>query len=212
MLVAKHGGRNRVVAASSLVGRKFPPSRTSPSSRIVRLLLDSLAIRDPETARHCQRVSQYSTLLAKQLGLGENEIWIAEVGALLHDIGKMGLPDRVLQKRSTLDPSERELVNLSLDTSYDIARNAFGDGPVSEAVRGSRVWYQDASRFNGGRLPIAARIVAIADAYDAMISPHSYREGFSREQAIEELERCSGTQFDGELVRHFNAMVNVREG
>lgn len=207
MLVAKHGGRNRVVAASAISGARSAEARLSPTSRVVRLLLDSLAIRDPQTARHSQRVSQYSTLLAKEVGLGDNEIWITEIGGLLHDLGKMGLPDAVLQKPDKLSPTERDLVTLSLASSHDIVRNAFGDGPLSETVRCSRVWFRDGEREKGGRLPVSARIVAIADAFDAMTNSQAYRPSLPRSAAAAELLRCSGTQFDGELVRRFNDML-----
>lgn len=207
MLVAKHAGRNRVVAASSLVGHRERDGRITANSRVVRLLLDSLALRDPPTFSHCHRVAQYSTMLAKHIGLGENEVWVAEVAGLLHDIGKIGLPDSVLRKPTSLDENEKKLVTMTLASSYDIARSAFGDGPVAETIRTSRVWLQDAANEHDGRLPIPGRIVSIADAFDSMTSQSLYRRGVSRDAAFAELHRCAGAQFDGDLVKEFRALL-----
>lgn len=206
MLAAKQGGRNRTVPASDLNGRLEASQRIAPGSRVVRVLLDSLALRDAATYKHSHRVAQLATLLAKQVGLGENELWIAEVAGLLHDIGKIGLPDSVLQKADRLTPEERRQVDLALKSSSDVVRSAFGDGPLAEAVESSRVWVKDAGR-EGRRLPISARIVAIADAFDSMTSPWAYRPALSRSAAIAELARNAGTQFDADLVREFRAIA-----
>jgi hypothetical protein len=96
----------------------------------------------------------------------------------------------------------------SLASSHDFVRNAFGDGPLSETIRCCRIWFRDAQE--GKRLPMAARIVAIADAYDSMTSPHTYREPLTRAEASAELLRCAGEQFDGELVREFSAMLDTQ--
>lgn len=207
MLVAKYGGRNRVTRASALSGKSVAESRVSPSSRVVRVLLDSLALRDPATHQHSHRVAQFATLLAKHVGLSENEVWIAEVAGLLHDIGKLGLPNSVLQKADKLDERERELVHKSLETSYDIARSAFGEGPLAETIKASRMWIRDAAEQGDGRLPISARILAIADAFDAMTSAAPYRPPLSRAAAIAELNRFAGVQFDSDLVREFVGLV-----
>jgi diguanylate cyclase (GGDEF)-like protein len=203
ILMAKHGGRNRVVPASALTGYKAKGDQITGSNRVVRLLLDSLGIRDPATAKHSQRVAQYATLLSKRVGLSDNEVWIAETGGLLHDIGKMGVPNAILQKSAPLDDTERKVLELSLQSSYDIVRSAFGEGPLAETVRTCRLRHSDTAHGNGTRAPVSGRIVAIADAFDAMISPAPYRPSLTREEALAELKRCAGTQFDADLVGEF---------
>ena len=207
LMVAKHSGRNSVVSAHAIARDKSASNRLDSCNPVIRSLLDSLSVRDRAISEHCERVSAYSARLARRLGLHANEVWTAEMAGLLHDVGKIGVPDNVLNKPGVLDPEERDLVRWSLESSYDIVRSAFGEGPLAQTVRDSRRWFRDFADSPRNQQPISGQIVAIADAYDSMTSPAPYRKSRTGEQALEELNRCAGTQFDAELVDHFSAVV-----
>lgn len=172
----------------------------------LKALAEATDARDTYTRGHSERVAQYAVLIAKQLSLSNNEIGALEQAALLHDIGKIAVPDHILHKTEGLDEndwsimkkhpeySQRILSNLSFLSQtlpiilyhhkrFDNKGYPFGDEAVSK--------------------PLAAEILAVADAFDAMTSDRPYRNKLSLGQALEELEKCSGTQFDPEVVKAF---------
>lgn len=208
LLAAKNGGRDRVVAASGLSGDQSSVGAISESHGLVRMLLHTLSIRDPATAEHCRRAAHYSSLLAKQSGMHENEVWVVSTAALLHDIGKLGLPDSILHKPGKLDEVERNIVERCLESGHDTVRAAFGVGPLSEALLGARSWRRDVAQVGNGRAPMSGRIVAIADAYDAMVAPSVYRKPLSRRAAVSELERCASDPVDERLIRELSRCID----
>lgn len=140
------------------------------------------------------------------MGLPEADLYQLEVAALLHDIGKIGIPDSILKKEGKLTDSERALMNKHPEYSWSILRLFSGLEEASlyalhhhENVDGSGY----PAGLQGQDIPLASRIVAVIDAYDAMVSNRCYRKGLPHEEAIRRLLASSGTQFDSEVVQTF---------
>ncbi|HEX7239458.1 MAG TPA: HD domain-containing phosphohydrolase, partial [Longimicrobiaceae bacterium] len=131
--------------------------------------------------------------------------------ALLHDVGKIGVSDGVLNKPGPLLPEERELMRAHVRVGYDLLSNVPALRAVAEVVLHHHEWY-DGSGYpdglKGEEIPVAARIVAAVDAYCAMVTRRSYKEAYTEEHARSELERCAGSQFDPRVVRTLLAVLD----
>lgn len=169
-------------------------------------LANALDARDRYTSGHSGRVSQYSSATAAAMGLRKEHVDQIRIGAQLHDIGKIGIPDSVLQKPGRLTAEEFALVQEHPVIGRRILEGVEGLASYLDAVElHHENW--DGSGYprgqSGEETPIDARIIHVSDAYDAMTSHRSYRSGMSHEQAIQELIRCAGTQFDPRIVEIF---------
>ncbi|MCA9133910.1 MAG: diguanylate cyclase, partial [Planctomycetales bacterium] len=219
LYAAKHGGRNAVRCwspnlaeheiAISIPNAHMPSACDHPISyHAVASLHAALAYRDADTALHSQRVAEMAVALARGL-MSVSQLYILEIGAILHDIGKVGVPDSVLLKPSKLSPDEWKVMEAHARMGVEIVESSFDSKPLSDIVRYHHYRYDGTNTPAGGpvgdEIPIGARIVCIVDAYDAMISNRVYRKGRSPEEAFEELQRCAGTQFDPHLVERFIA-------
>ena len=135
---------------------------------------------------------------------------LLEVAALLHDVGKMGVPDHVLMKPGKLSGDELLLMERHRHWGREILHGCCASEMLLDIVSHATAWY-DGSRHGfdrrGEDLPLASRMIAIVDAFDAMTTDHVYRKAMSRERAIAELFEHSGTQFDGALVKNFSDLV-----
>ena len=175
----------------------------------LRALAAALEARDVETRGHSDRVVAYCIGLGKQLGVAGRDLITLEHGALLHDIGKIGVPDAILLKRGALTEEEWAHMRRHVDYGADILRGI-------EFLNGAgQIVAQHHERFDGSGYPsgvtgddicLGARIFAIADALDAMISDRPYRSALSVQHAREEIRRCSSTQFDPGVVEVFLAI------
>jgi putative nucleotidyltransferase with HDIG domain len=169
----------------------------------IRALAAALDARDPYTAGHSERVSSYSVMIARELQLPENEVDVIRLGALLHDIGKIGVDDRVLRKPAALTAGEFDQIKRHPELGARILRPvAFFEPhlPIVELhhERPDGKGYPFGLR--GSEIPLAARIVHVADAFDAMTSARAYRPAMGAAFALEELQRCAGSDFDYECV------------
>jgi putative two-component system response regulator len=172
----------------------------------LRALSLALDVRDRETEGHAQRVARYMDLMARELRSPKVDVRTLRRGALLHDVGKIGIPDEILRKTGELDGSEWRI--MKRHPAYG-ARILAGiphlSGPA-EIVRHHHERF-DGSGYPDGLagedIPLGARIFALADALDAMTSDRPYRKAMSLEEAITEIERCSGKQFDPVIVSAF---------
>jgi putative nucleotidyltransferase with HDIG domain len=174
------------------------------------LLLETLALRDPTAARHAAAVAHYAHELARAAGLPELERAVVHTAGLLHDIGKEALPDNVLLGRAELNSGERRLIERHPADGARLLLRVEGLGAVATAVlahheRIDGRGYPDG--LGGEHIPIAARILAVAEVYDTLTAPDSYRIPMTAEEAEEELRRVSGTQLDGRLVFLFLTQV-----
>jgi hypothetical protein len=177
---------------------------------MVGLLLETLALRDPSAARHAAAVAHYSRQLARAAGLSEHEQAVAHTAGLLHDIGKEALPDHLLLGRSELHAAERRLVERHPADGARLLLRVEGLGEVAHAVlahheRIDGHGYPDG--LSGEDIPITARILAIAEVYDVLTAPDSYKVPIGSAEAEDELRRVAGSQLDGRLVWLFVTQV-----
>jgi putative nucleotidyltransferase with HDIG domain len=178
----------------------------------VSSLASALDARDPYTAGHSLRVSEYSCAIARAMNVEGQEHELIRVGALLHDIGKIGISDAVLQKQERLTEEEEALIRQHPVIGKKILECVHGFEaylPVVELHHEN--W--DGSGYprglKGEETPRTARIVKVADAYDAMTSDRPYRRGMRHEQAVGILEKYAGTQFDVAAVRAFLTLGDI---
>ncbi len=172
----------------------------------VQSLASALDARDPYTAGHSHRVSEMSQVVARSMLLPAETVERVRVGALLHDIGKIGVPDRLLRKPERLTPEEFAIVQLHPEIGRRILESVHGFGPYLPAVElHHENW--DGSGYphgqSGETTPIDARIIHVADAWDAMTTDRPYRPGMTHDAALRDISANAGTQFDPAVVRHF---------
>jgi putative nucleotidyltransferase with HDIG domain len=177
---------------------------------MVGLLLETLALRDPAAARHAAAVAHYAHQLSKTAGLPQREQAIAHTAGLLHDIGKEALPDHILLGRSDLDDAERRLIERHPSDGAKLLLRVEGLGEVANAVlahheRIDGHGYPDG--LAGDDIPMTARILAIAEVYDVLTAPDSYKIPLGDALAEDELRRVAGSQLDGRLVWLFVTQV-----
>ncbi|MFI2778623.1 HD-GYP domain-containing protein [Streptomyces sp. ALB3] len=170
----------------------------------IRALVQAVDIKDGYTRGHSERVGRASELIARELGMEESRMEALRFAGILHDVGKLGVPTRVLRKDGPLTPDERRVIELHPEYGHEIVR---GIGFLDEARAAILHHHErlDGSGYpyglSGDRIPEFARVVAVADAFDAMTSTRSYRRGRPVPAAVEELKRCAGSHFDPRMVR-----------
>ncbi|MFZ5354673.1 MAG: HD domain-containing phosphohydrolase [Bacillota bacterium] len=181
----------------------------------VRALAKSIEAKDHYTKGHCERVTSYAIKVGKKLGLTDPELNELEFACLLHDIGKIGIPDGILNKESKLTDEEFDIIKKHSEIGSDIIKD------VEFLENSSKVLLQHHERVDGKGYPYGlkhneilrmARILAVADAYDAMTSSRPYRKDvMTKEQAIEQFLANKNTQFDPEIVDEFIKILNEEE-
>lgn len=179
---------------------------------IVHSLSIALDERDAYTYGHSSRVTELALALGKRLGLKQVELEMLELGSILHDIGKIGVPDTILNKPAALNAEEIELVRqhpIKGERIIELNQNKKMH-LIVDCIRNHHEHY-DGSGYpdglKGEDIPVLARIVAITDAFDAMTSLRTYRKKRTQEEAIEEILRCSGSQFDPHMAGEFSKMM-----
>jgi len=174
----------------------------------------ALDARDPYTAGHSDRVSANATAIAEAMGLPEKEVEIIRIGAQMHDIGKIGVPDTVLQKRGPLNEEEFKLIKLHPQIGKRILEKV---GSFQEYLPIVELHHEDYDGrgypygLSGDQVPLGVRIVHVADVYDAISSDRAYRAAMPPQQVLEILMRGSGTQFDPAVVRVFLKLLRERQ-
>jgi two-component system cell cycle response regulator len=182
--------------------------RTSARSQSRDVLLRALAERDPNLGEHLSGVAEMAEAVARRLGLSDEHVDHVRHAAELHDVGKMAIPDAILEKPEPLDLTEWEFIRRHTIIGERIVAAAPALRPVAALVRSSHErWdgcgYPD--QLAGEEIPLGSRIVAVCDAFDAMIADRPYRSGVDAVLALGELGRCAGTQFDPTVVAAFTA-------
>ncbi len=175
----------------------------------LKALVQALETRDSETHGHSERVVTFSLRLGHELGLDKDGLRNLELGALLHDIGKIGVPDAILRKPAALTPEEWDKMKLHPQHGQQILRNIpFLDGATQLVAQHHEKWDGNGYPYGlrGEDIDISAMIFSVVDAFDAMVSDRVYRRGRSYEDALEELERFAGTQFDPLVVAAFKVV------
>ncbi len=180
---------------------------------VVLALAETVDVRDQGSAGHSQTVGRYSELIARELGLSVRQADRVRLAGLLHDVGKVGVPEEVLRKPGPLDDRERALVQKHSEVAAHLL-----DDPELEDVASWVLAHQERPDgkgyphgLKGEEVPLEGRILAVADAYEAMTSERTYRETLSHDAAQTELIECAGTQFDKRVVQAFFRALE-REG
>jgi HD-GYP domain-containing protein (c-di-GMP phosphodiesterase class II) len=225
---AKRTGRNRVLKFTDVTDDiEFDEDKPSPELEpavdeleegipfhAVTALISALGYRDAVTAEHSRRVADLAVAAASGL-MSSRDCYVLEIAALLHDIGKIGVPDSILLKPGPLTQDEWKVMDLYDDIGVDIVASAFSTPQLTEIVRTCRAYYGGGARNDnlpdGQDIPLAARILSIADAYDAMVSERVYRKARTPQETFAELRRCAGVQFDGDLVEQFIMAIEARD-
>lgn len=180
---------------------------------MIETLAKTLDARDPYTAGHSERVAIYSVLIARRLGMDEfacDELYKA---AMLHDIGKIGVPDSILLKHSRLTDEEFEQIKQHTVIGANILSNMEPKNSMVHSIQTARFHHEKMNgtgypdRLKGDEIPLFARIVGVADAFDAMTTVRPYSNGLTFQKAAEELIRCKNTMFDAEIVDAFTALL-----
>ncbi|MDQ8702207.1 HD-GYP domain-containing protein [Streptomyces sp. LHD-70] len=170
----------------------------------IRALVQAVDIKDEYTRGHSERVGEASVLIARELGMADERVEVLRFAGILHDVGKLGVPTRLLRKDGPLTPEERRVIELHPEYGHEMVR---GIGFLGEARSAILHHHErlDGSGYpyglTGRQIPEFARVVAVADAFDAMTSTRSYRRGRPVADALTELKRCAGRQFDPQMVR-----------
>jgi HD-GYP domain-containing protein (c-di-GMP phosphodiesterase class II) len=169
-------------------------------------LAEAIEKRDSYTGNHTKRVLHYSVATAKRLKLSEDELERLKLSAILHDVGKIGIDDAILRKQAPLDEAESAEMKKHPMLGAEILKRVprlkdVIPGTLHHHERVDGTGYPNG--FKGDEIPIAARIISVTDTYDAMTTSRPYRKGLKAEVALEELRRCTGTQFDAEVVIAF---------
>ncbi len=172
---------------------------------------DALYLKDSETEGHSKRVTAYTIALARAMGISPVDIKIIARGAFLHDIGKMAIPDEILRKPGKLTSEEEQIMRDHCTRGYHILRKIPFLSEAAAIVYTHQEHFDGngyPSRLRGSEIPIGARIFAVADAMDAITSDRPYRKARSFDDARQEILRCSGTQFDPNVVEVFLKIPN----
>ena len=170
----------------------------------VYTLAETIEKRDPYTGGHTKRVMHYSIAMGEVMGLTGKEIEKLGLSAMLHDVGKIGIRDNVLLKEDKLGDEEFRLIKMHTTYGKEVLKHVkyFKDiipGVLNHHERYDGKGYPEGLK--GEEIDIIARIIAVADAYDAMTTDRPYRKALSYKDATEEIKKCSGTQFDPEIGR-----------
>ena len=177
----------------------------------IQTLRYTVEAKDTYTRGHSDRVSEFSVLIGKHLGLPNEDLKILQIGGLFHDIGKIGVPDSILLKEGKLTDDEYSEIKNHPTIGAHILSNATIFQNIIPIVKHHHEKYDGngyPSKLKGDDIPYFARIAAIADTFDAMTSKRTYRDALPLEVVISEIERCKGTQFDPKLADLFLDILN----
>lgn len=201
-------------AVASAEKSRAAAEKMSFSFKMLETLAGTIDAKDKYTNGHSMRVAIYATQLAEALGFDEEQIEKLRYEALLHDIGKIGVPDSILNKPSRLTDVEFGLIKSHTVIGSDILKNMIAVPNATEVAKYHHERYDGRgypTSINGKEIPVNARIVCIADSFDAMSSDRIYRKALSREKIREELIKGRGTQFDPEFLDVFLKLFDERK-
>lgn len=232
---AKRKGRNRVSlwrmpSAAELIeaardevptqAAEMPPARATQGddpawvSHTAMAMARAIGEKDHATGAHCMWVGWLAAEVGRQLGMNEHQADQLHTAGVLHDLGKISVPSAILLKPGPLTQQERDLVDCHADIGADLVNRQHADIKIQQAIRYHHDWF-DGSRGNSGKsgpnLPHYARILSVADSFQSMIEERPYRPALSIEEALCELRRCSGSQFDPDVVEVLAKVVTDQD-
>jgi len=213
---AKQMGRNRTCVASEVINPAGPScavgeTESQPKAlSIIYALAATVDAKDHYTYGHSRKVSEYAVALAEALKLPQETVHTIRAAGLLHDIGKIGVPDSILTKPSALEQKEWEPIRTHPELGVEILKHVVDLSKCLPAILHHHENWDGTGyphHLKGEAIPFEARILSVADAYDAITSPRPYRDQLNLKNALDELKRCSGSQFDPSLVPVFCALM-----
>jgi diguanylate cyclase (GGDEF)-like protein len=216
----REGGNRSYCASGTLLEPEDTPlssidSRDGDTLRAIFALAETVDAKEHHADRHWEKVKEYATLLATAAELDAEEIGKLETIALLHDIGKISVSEKILNKRAPLTTREWEVIKTHPQVGVNIASRAPELAPCLPGILHHHERYDGTGYpigLKGEEIPLEARVLAIADAFAAMTTVRSYSEALSLEEAFEELHRGAGTQFDPNLVEIFLKAIQSTMG
>lgn len=214
---AKENGKNRIEIYEKNIEAKDQNNEKGYNqiSPTIFALMAAVDAKDSFTFEHSENVSEYAVKLAEKLKLPEKDIQTVKVAGLLHDIGKIGIPESILKKNGKLTDEEYAMMKTHVEKSVEMIRFLPNMDYVIPAVVSHHERYDGKGYPNGIKgkdIPVLGRILAVCDSFDAMISRRAYKEALSVDYAVGELERGKGTQFDPEAAQAFIEMVEEDPG
>lgn len=200
------------IQAVAVSNARMENRRKTTFLRTMESLATALEARDEYTRGHSSRVCELSLLIGERLGLSQDALEELRVGTILHDIGKIGVPDAILNKRGRLTAEEFSIMKQHPVIGYEICRPLMLSEGVLMIIRNHHEkldgsGYPDGLK--GGELPLSLRIVCVADAFDAMSSRRPYRGTMTTQAVLSELSRCAGTQFDPVIVETLKGIMST---
>jgi HD-GYP domain-containing protein (c-di-GMP phosphodiesterase class II) len=185
------------------------------ASKTIKALADIVDKRDKYTSEHSSRVATYAGRIATQMKLTDEEISNIEIAASVHDLGKIGIEDKIITKSSSLTDEEYALIKKHPEIAYDLIKNLRPYEKSAIFVLHHHEWVNGngyPKRLQNSEIPMGAKIIGVADAFDAMTTIRPYRGAYTTEEAVSELKRCSGTQFDAKVVEALTEVLKTHNG
>lgn len=196
----------------ALTNQRLVSRMKEMTREFVRATADALEAKDEYIHGHARRVSSYATAIGRYMGLDEATLEQLSIAAFLHDIGKIGTPDRILLKPGALTGEEQSIVRLHAKRGARMLAGIISMEDAAQAVLHHHEHYDGTGYpdgLSGERIPLLSRIIHVADAYDAMTNPRPFREACDHDAALAQLERGCGTQFDPMVVRAFSSLETI---
>lgn len=193
-----HALQDRLRARRAAVASALAEAQESPE-QAVEGLMGILQLHERDARGHAMRVARLAVAIGDEMGFSDGELERLEHGGLLHDIGKLDMPASILSKPGPLDEDEWRIMRTHPQVGYDLLKSQPRFADAAELVLAHHEAYDGSGyprRLESTRIPRAARVLAVADAYDSMTHPHTQRPAMPPNLAIEEIVRCSGSQFD----------------
>lgn len=178
----------------------------------VEALSSAIDAKDPYTYGHSRRVASLSVTICEEIGMSKNKTRLVELAALLHDIGKIGTPESILHKPGALKPEEFEKIKEHPSKGADILSNIGEFSDIIKWIRHHHEWYDGKGypdRISAEQIPLEARIITVADSYDAMTSDRPYRKGMPPQEVLKIMEEFTSIQFDPEILRAFRKLMEL---
>jgi HD-GYP domain-containing protein (c-di-GMP phosphodiesterase class II) len=199
-------GSSSFAALESLRVKQLEEQTSALRTSVICAFNQLLDLKDLNTGVHSTRLAEWGMRVGQELGLEEAELQNLEVAALLHDIGKVGIPDSILRKPERLDPQEYALMKKHAEYGWAVLRMLPGFERAALDILHHHESFDGKgypAGLQGAEIPVVSRIVCVIDAFDAMVSSRPYRKGLPYQEAVRRLNEASGTQFDPVVVKSF---------